>query len=293
MMRMHKKTSVIIPSYYRCVELSELFDSILTQTINPIEVIVVDDYTPNDTIKIVCEEYKSKFEEIKTDLKYLRNPRERSAAVARNVGVENASDNILLFLDSDMVLYPEFIEKILEVFEDNPNALGVQGLYIEEIIEYNKIILYFRKLFAKIFYLDHRSKNSCKFNEYPVILTKIINCTWMSSANVAFKRDVFNEFRFDENLTKYSFMEDRLFSHSIFQKYPNSLFITPYAKIIHNHSKEGRMEDKDLKKHLDRCRKYVLTKLFGYKGLLIYYWQNIGKSIVRICKRLFGEYIFL
>lgn len=283
-MCLHSKISIVVPTYYRCVELSELFDSILSQTITPVEVIVIDDHTPNDTIKIVCEKYELKFEKINTDIKYLRNPRHQSAAVARNVGVENAIGDIILFLDSDMILYEEFIEKIFEVFKDNSHALGVQGWIINKI-EYNKIINFIHLLLAKIFYKGHYSKNSCKFTEYPITLSKIINCEWMCGGNMALKRNVFNEFKFDENLTKFSANEDILLSHSIFQKYPNSLFITPFARIIHTKSETGRMEDEELEEHINWCRKYCLNKLFGFKGLLIYYWQNIGKSIVRICKR--------
>jgi len=105
---MNLKTSVVIPTYHRAFDLSEFFDSILKQTITPIEVLVVDD-TPNDSIKTVCEEYKVKFEKRTADIKYIRNPRERSAAVARNVGLENAIGDIILFLDSDTILYQEYI----------------------------------------------------------------------------------------------------------------------------------------------------------------------------------------
>jgi len=279
----YSEISVIIPTYYRQFDLSELFNSILRQTITPIEVIIVDD-TPNDTIKIVCEEYESKFEKINTCLKYFRNSRERSAAVARNVGIEKACSNIILFLDSDIILHTKFIEKILEVFKDNSNALGVQG-WSNVNIKYRKIVYYFYQIFGKIFYSGRYSKNSCKFFEYPIILTKIINCTWLSGSNMAFKRNILNEFRFDENLTKYSYMEDKLLSYSIFQKYPNSLFITPYAKNIHKFSEAARMEYEELKEHNLRCRKYVLTKLFGFKGLLIYHWQNIGLLIGKRVKR--------
>ncbi len=291
----HSKISVVIPTYYRKVDLSELFDSILRQTITPVEVIIVDD-TPNDTIKNICEKYESKLEKINTYLKYFRNPRERSAAIARNVGIEKSCSNIILFLDTDIILHKKFIEKILEVFNDNSNALGVQGWsnqgWSNVNIKYRKSIYYFYQIFSKIFSIHHHSKNSCKFYETPVILTKIINCTYMSSSNMALKRNILNEFRFDENLLKYSYMEDKLLTNSIFQKYPNSLFMTPYAKNIHKQSEFGRMTDKDLDKHLDRCRKYVLTKLFGLKGLLLYYWQTIGISIIKIFKKYFFSFIY-
>ena len=101
---------------------------------------------------------------------------------------------------------------------------------------------------------------------------------------MAFKKNIFNDFRFDESLIKYSYMEDILFSNSIFQKYPSSLFITPYAKIIHKTSEGGRMKDKELMGHKRRCSKYVLRKLFGFKGLLLYHWQNLGTSILALAR---------
>lgn len=103
---------------------------------------------------------------------------------------------------------------------------------------------------------------------------------------MAFKRSIFNEFQFDENLAKYSYMEDDLFSHSIFQKYPESLFITPHAKCIHTVSEEGRMESGELREHKRKCRRYVLTRLFGLKGLLLYYRQNIGLLVFEGIRRI-------
>lgn len=277
------KITVIIPTYHRVVDLSELFDSILRQTINPVEIIVVDD-TPDDSIKNVCEIYELEFEKSNTCLKYIRNPRQRGMTIARNVGVKNASGDIILFLDSDTVLYQKYIEKILEVYNDNANTLGVQGWIINSP-KYNKIKHFLIQFFFKTFCLHHYSKNSCKFFEYPILLSNIINCTWLSGSNMSFKNDVFREFSFDESFNKYFLGEDKLFSHFIFQKYPNTLFITPYAKLIHNVSKEDRVEDKVYNDHIDRCRKYFLMQLFGFKGLIIYHWQMIGISIIRICKR--------
>ena len=51
------KVSVIVPTYYRPNDLMELLESILKQTVKPLEVIVVDD-TPSTIIRDVCVEYK-------------------------------------------------------------------------------------------------------------------------------------------------------------------------------------------------------------------------------------------
>jgi GT2 family glycosyltransferase len=267
--------SVVIPTYYRAADLSELLDSLLRQTVKPFEVIVVDD-TPDDTISVLCETYKTSFERIGIKLTYVKNPRMRSLTISRNLGTKLAKGDVVMFLDSDVVLYPDYIEKILDVFRKYPNALGVQGWIVGS--ERKKYGI-FAQLLNRVFFLDRASKNSCKVFEYPTFLTKIINCERLSGANMTYKREVFEEFKFDESLEKYCYMEDVLFSHSVFKKHPNSLFITPYAKCIHKSSETGRIESKKLEKLKNMHRKYVLVKLFGSKGLFLYYWQSIGITI--------------
>jgi len=68
---------------------------------------------------------------------------------------------------------------------------------------------FLRDLFYRIFCTHYRHpKNSCKLFEYLIHLTKIIKCEWLSGCAFAFRREVFNEFKFDENPVGYSFMEE-------------------------------------------------------------------------------------
>ncbi|MEM3622765.1 MAG: glycosyltransferase family 2 protein [Candidatus Bathyarchaeia archaeon] len=269
------KVSVVIPTYYRVEELSELFNSLLNETVKPFEVIVVDD-TPDDTIRALCETYKAAFENVGSELIYIKNSRMRSLTISRNLGVKLARGELIMFLDSDVVLYPDYVEKICHVFMNYP-ALGVQGWIVPN--KDKSKLDFFSQILNKLFFLDRSSKNSCKFHEYPSVLTKIINCERLSGANMTYKREVFNEFAFDENMKKYCYMEDVLFSYLIYKKHPKGLFITPYAKCVHKESKTARMEDQELKEIKNRHRKYVLIKLFGLKGWFLYYWQGIGIKI--------------
>ncbi|MCS7109631.1 MAG: hypothetical protein NZ903_02445, partial [Candidatus Micrarchaeota archaeon] len=122
--------------------------------------------------------------------------------------------------------------------------------------------------------------------EYPTFLTKIINCEKLSGANMTYKREVFSQFKFDESLEKYCYMEDILFSHLVFKKYPDGLFMTPHARCIHKSSETGRIESKKLEKLKNAQRKYVLVRLFGLKGLFLYHWQSIGIVIKQKIKGL-------
>jgi len=280
------RASVIVPTYYRPNDLSELFTSLLRQTVKPIEVIVVDD-TPTALIRHVCEDYKIKFNKVKVTVVYVKNFGERSTTITRNLGAKIAKGDIILFLDSDVVLYPEHVEKILEVFKKYPDALGVQGWTVFPPFPRKGIRYHFIQTLQKLFFLPrHLTKDSCEYPSYPITLTKIINCNWLNGLGIAVKHSVLNEFQFDENLKKYAYMEDVLFSHSISKKYSNKLFITPYAKCIHKVSREGRMKSLKLRYYKNQCRKYVLMKLLGLKGLLMYGWQNLGILIFRSIKKI-------
>ncbi|MEM3566639.1 MAG: glycosyltransferase family A protein [Candidatus Bathyarchaeia archaeon] len=120
------EVSVIIPTYYRPKDLIDLFESLLRQTVKPLEVIVVDD-TSTDVIESVCESYYNRFKKFDIKPAYVRNYKEPSLTIARNIGVSIAKGDVILFLDNDVVLHTDYIEKVLEVFNNNPNALGVQG----------------------------------------------------------------------------------------------------------------------------------------------------------------------
>jgi hypothetical protein len=161
------------------------------------------------------------------------------------------------------------------VFKEHPKALGVQGL-----IENNPKRQSFSQFLNRIFRLSRlTTNNSCNFLEYPSELSATVNCQNLVGSNMTYRRKVFSEFKFDSNLKKYSYMEDALFSHSIFKKYPTQLFITPQAKCIHKVSKAGRLDNKELEPLKNKQRKYVLQELFGKKGLFLYYWQTLGLKI--------------
>lgn len=285
--------SVIIPTYYRPWDLAELFESLLRQTIKPLEVIVVDD-TPTNVIKEVYETYYEKFKRLGIELFYVRNYKKPSLTIARNIGISMVKGEIILFLDNDIILYPDYIEKILEMFKKYPNALGAQGWIIPKNIPLKgkDLLKYFAlNNLRKLFSLWHFTSNSCGPFNYPMILNEISNCERLSGSNMSFRRVVFEEFKFDENLLRYSYLEDLLFTYPIQEKYPNSLYITPHARCIHKASEEGRMKASILEyPYLRVCRKYALVKLFGMKGLLIFGWQILGLLVLGVLRKI-GNFI--
>jgi GT2 family glycosyltransferase len=279
------KISVVIPTYKRSEDLSNLLGSLLNQTVKPSEVIIVDD-TPTAEIRNVCEASEIKFSKADIQLFYIRNPRERSSAIAKNVGSNLARGDIILFLDSDVILYPDCIEAILDVFKRYPNAFVVGGWTVYPPFPRTGMRYHSLQTLRKLFFLYHYGIESCNYPEYPITLTRTINCNWLSSVCMAIKRCLLKEFQFDENLREYAYMEDVLFSRSIAKRYSDRLFITPFARCIHKVSPKGREESSRLRKRKLQYRKYVWTKLLGSKGLLLFGWQILGLMVFRVIQKV-------
>lgn len=87
--------SIIIPTYNRSLELTELLNCLVSQTYKNFEVIVCDDGSTDSTSDIIVE-YSSLL-----DIKYLLLENSGGPALPRNIGIKNAKNNWLCFVDSD------------------------------------------------------------------------------------------------------------------------------------------------------------------------------------------------
>ena len=265
------QVSIIIPTCNRVKDLEETLDSINIQTTLPKEIIIVDD-SDNDGIENLIGYKKPKFEENEILLKYIRNKKEKSLATARNMGIENATGDIILFLDDDVVLDKDYINEILRIFNEYPNALGVQG-YIT-----NMDLSEFWNRINKILFRGHHEKDKCRvlpssYTTYPYLLDKVITCQWLSGSNHSYRRNILRQLEYDENLKRYSYKEDVDLSYQVFKQCRNSLYITPYAKLVHKASEGERLPNK-----MQIYMKHIYSLYFFYKNID----QNIKNKIIFI-----------
>ena len=93
---MTPKLSIVIPIYNAEVYLKECLDSIINQTFKNIEIIIVDDCSPDNSEAIVLE-YMSKDPRIK----YIKHQQNRSVLQARNTGITNATGDYIWCIDPD------------------------------------------------------------------------------------------------------------------------------------------------------------------------------------------------
>ena len=100
----NKKVSVIIPAYNNEAFLYTCIDSVLNQTYNNYEIIIVNDGSEDDTL-YVAKEYEKKYECITV----IDNPN-KGQGYTRNYALTLAKGDYILFLDSDDFLEPVTLE---------------------------------------------------------------------------------------------------------------------------------------------------------------------------------------
>lgn len=90
------KFSLVVVAYEAEKYIKECLESCIAQTYKDIEIIVVDDHSPDNTGEIV-----QKMMESDTRIKYIRHPDNRSALQARKTGLAHATGKYVWFIDSD------------------------------------------------------------------------------------------------------------------------------------------------------------------------------------------------
>lgn len=109
--------SIIIPSFNRESLIKETLDSLISQTYPNWEALVVDDGSTDATCDVV-QGYSGKDKRINL----IRRKREpKGASVCRNIGIENAIGEYIIFLDSDDILTPNCLENRISFFEQYPD----------------------------------------------------------------------------------------------------------------------------------------------------------------------------
>lgn len=113
--------SIVIPTYSRKEMCLRLLKSIFISTYKKIEVIVIDDASPDNTKEFIQNKYSKK-----PNLKIFKNKENLFTAGSRNEGQARAKGELILFIDDDNVIDKYMIEEMVKVFVKN-NSVGEVG----------------------------------------------------------------------------------------------------------------------------------------------------------------------
>ncbi len=275
-----KDISVVIPTYNRTRDLKITLSSIKPFLNELSEVLVVDQSKTEETKNLVKSLYNKK-------IKYLYSE-VPSITIARNLGVKYASkkSKIICFLDDDVNVKRGYFKEILNVFNTYPQAKAVSGYCPPGSLNPFENFLKGMFRFGNLENLERARITSAYGNTYPKTLKKVINSQWLQGVNMAYKKEVFDEQKFDENLLGYTIAEDIDFSFRLYKRYPNSVFITPFAKIVHRYSTVERYPTKKMA-YINQIDHFY----FNFKNLnknfyqkMSFIWSIFGITLLRTAR---------
>lgn len=141
--------SVVIPTFNRASTIKGAIDSVLNQTYQNIEIIIVDDGSDDDTEEIINALNNHK-------IVYYKLDKNMGANLARNYGISNAKGDVIAFQDSDDVWHREKLEKqvntmnevnadvvfcAMEVSQDTKKKVIPNKRLKSQFISFNKILM--------------------------------------------------------------------------------------------------------------------------------------------------------
>lgn len=129
------KVSVIIPTYNSSLTIEKCLESVFNQDYPDLKIVVVDDASVDDTLKKV-----SKFK-----AEIISNSENWGVAYSRNVGAKMADSDIIIFIDSDILVPSNIVSYTVKTLLEQPNILAIGGTYSENS-KYSNFISDFKNL---------------------------------------------------------------------------------------------------------------------------------------------------
>lgn len=280
--------SVIIPTYNRPKEVGDCIRSILGQTVKPQEIILVDDgnlaafplQAECETAGIRCLYHKKSFPDLPE---------------SRNQGIRLAGGEIVVFLDDDTVLFPDFIEQILKPYDsDKEGAVGGVGgtvANLKRVGPEHWPRLFFETLFLVTGFREGTvlpSGFAIEFGKTPFPIRRMRRVDFLSGGVSSFRRKVFDEFQFTRGYDLVATGEDKDFTFRVSRKY--RLFFNPDAKLYHYETPNMRANKRRQGRRalLARYLLFRMHKKRGWWSWLFFYYAACGYVLTHSMITLFS-----
>lgn len=287
------RLAVIVPTKDRPTELSRLLRSLASQSCPPAQVVVIGE---DQTEVGISREWSG------LNVDYFAMPG-GSTSAKRNLGVKKVRDDIRLigYMDDDSVLAGDDALRGMVAFWDQaPASVGGAGFnwlnwvsgrtsWIKRVPGASALALY-----------DDRPGVVLRsgFHTVPGKVKETTFFSWLPTGAVVYRREIFEEYAFDEWLTGFSYLDDLDFSYRVGKKY--RLAVVPDAGFLHLSSPKGHDDPIKLgEKHVVNLLYFVsknreLSVGLCLFGLLLRGVRNVLRSIWRwdslLLKRAAGNW---
>lgn len=289
-----KTVSVIVPVFQTEKFIKDCLDSLLQQSYEQLEIIVIDNGS-SETCKSIIEEFQEKDNRIK---RYLLEEN-KGPGYARNFGMQKATGNYFYFLDSDDYLPRETIELLMEHIGEYPLIKGkIRQAYLSKGIT----VVFPGHITPKMY-----KENRMRLLKARSALNCLIKRDFVLKQNIAFSEesDLFNDMDFMIPALLESeaipFVKEAIY----FKRKRNDPILNPslkqcgreeYASIFFNmyHTYKNRYEQQEVQHELDRQLVSFydkhLVKYFDGEIEISKLFPELSKAMNRIDKSIINNY---
>lgn len=271
--------SVIMPTYNHARFIGEAIESVLNQTYKNLELIIVDNFSEDNTEEIVTSFDNKR-------IKYLKFNNNGIIAVSRNVGVNHSKGKLVAFLDSDDKWHKQKLKKQLPHFQDNSIVgVGTDAILISDTPYYRQI--YFGR--SKNGYVDYNYWSILNAN--PIKTSSVIVCKDVLSVVGGFDENP--DFRFIEDkelwlrmarLGRFRVLENQLLFYRVFSDKGRDKVDASERlfKVLEKHLELGYIKNGDIKEPQARISLSIANRLLDLGDLACrqYYFSAFEGSSV-------------
>lgn len=249
-MKLNDLVSVVITNYNYEKYIAEAINSALLQDYSPIEIIVVDDGSTDNSIEII-EKYSDRITLIRKD--------NGGVSSARNAGIKNARGSYIAFLDAD-----DFWEETkigLQIRKMKESCTALNYCRVKFIDEKNGIETYSNESregdFSWIFL---HSATSTPFPPSSVVMTRqLVDKTGEWDISLRRAAEDYDYFRRASKFSSISFTHEAIVNH---REHSKSLTSGPLKSYFHDNQKAFVKALREDEKYLGKWRSFLYTARF-------------------------------
>ena len=170
--------SVIVPIYNSEKYLEECLDSIIRQTYKNLEILLIDDGSPDNSIDI-CKRYEKLDSRIKTI-----SQENQGLSSARNTGIDNAHGEYYVFIDADDEMMDTMVEELYNNLIKYDADISICDFFVNRFMEEDNVFEQVEEEEVRVF--EGHGKNSKIFDDY------LFQVQW----DKLFRKKVFRKLRY-------------------------------------------------------------------------------------------------
>jgi glycosyltransferase involved in cell wall biosynthesis len=271
------KVSINIP-VYKCEKyISRCLESVKNQTYKNLEIILINDQTPDNSLEIV-----DKFiaENPTLNIKIIHHETNQGLSVVRNTGIENSTGKYLFFLDSDDEITPDCIELLInEIEEKNVEMVIAQNRWIDTRNNSMKDFGFPTNLTQKIYRNNESVFQAYSENKFPVVSwNKLISLDFIRENKIYFVPGLFAQdelwfFHLILKINSLSIIDDITY---LYYLHPESVIFNRTKRNFENHQTIVEWFAKAYEESDSKRKNLIKKKIINFKETtLLMQWKSM------------------